>query len=97
MSVDPGRLRHVRIVGSGLIGTSIGLALRKSGILVTMVDSNRAAATLAQDLMGQEAPSDASAALVDVVLIATDIPSGLDSQPPVSITIKRRPPHSHSY
>jgi prephenate dehydrogenase len=71
MSVDPGRLRHVRIVGSGLIGTSIGLALRKSGILVTMVDSNRAAATLAQDLMGQEAPSDASAALVDVVLIAT--------------------------
>ena len=26
-----------------------------------------------------------------------EIPSGLDSQPPVSITINRLPPHSHSY
>jgi prephenate dehydrogenase len=45
-------LTHVRIVGSGLIGSSIGLALTAKGIGVTMVDIDPAAAKLAQDLMG---------------------------------------------
>lgn len=45
-------LSHVRIVGSGLIGSSIGLALRAKGIAVTMVDSSPAAQKLAQDLVG---------------------------------------------
>ena len=71
MSVDSQRLQHVRIVGSGLIGTSIGLALRKSGIFVTMADSNLAAAALAQDLMGQNSVSVDSNLPVDLVLIAT--------------------------
>lgn len=44
-------LHHVRIVGAGLIGTSIGLALRKRDIAVTMVDSSDAAQALAQDLL----------------------------------------------
>lgn len=60
-------LRHVRIVGSGLIGTSIGLALRRADISVTMADQNMAAQSLAQDLMGpamRELP-------VDLILIAT--------------------------
>ena len=30
-------------------------------------------------------------------LTCTEIPSGFDSHPPVSITINLRPPHSHSY
>ena len=46
-------LTHVRIVGAGLIGTSIGLALRSKGVNVTMADINPEAARLAQDLMGQ--------------------------------------------
>lgn len=42
----------VRIVGSGLIGTSIALALSAKGIAVTMVDSDGGRAALAQDLVG---------------------------------------------
>ena len=49
-------LTHVRIVGSGLIGTSIGLALRANGISVTMVDIDQEAAALAQDLIGESGP-----------------------------------------
>lgn len=45
-------LSHVRIVGSGLIGSSIGLALVAKGVAVTMADSDPRAASLAQDLMG---------------------------------------------
>jgi prephenate dehydrogenase len=45
-------LTQVRIVGSGLIGTSIGLALVQSGVSVEMVDLDRAAQSLANDLVG---------------------------------------------
>jgi prephenate dehydrogenase len=45
-------LNQVRIVGSGLIGTSIGLALVQSGVLVEMVDLDPAAQSLANDLVG---------------------------------------------
>jgi len=48
-------LTHVRIVGSGLIGTSIGLALRAKGIAVTMVDIDPRSTALAQDLVGEKA------------------------------------------
>jgi len=46
-------LTHARIVGSGLIGTSIGLALTAKGIAVTMVDIDEHSAALAQDLIGK--------------------------------------------
>jgi prephenate dehydrogenase len=46
-------LAAVRIVGSGLIGSSIGLALSSAGVKVTMVDIDPSAQKLAQDLMGQ--------------------------------------------
>lgn len=59
-------LTHVRIVGSGLIGSSIGLALTAKGISVTMVDIDPAAAKLAQDLMGST-PSEKS----EVTLVAS--------------------------
>jgi len=42
----------VRIVGSGLIGTSIGLASRGLGAEVEMVDSEPTRSRLAQDLVG---------------------------------------------
>ena len=45
-------LTQVKIVGSGLIGTSIGLALVQSGVLVEMVDLDPAAQSLANDLVG---------------------------------------------
>ena len=36
-------------------------------------------------------------AISDPALTCTEIPSGFASQPPVSMMMKRRPPHSHSY
>jgi prephenate dehydrogenase len=45
-------LSKVRIVGSGLIGTSIGLGLVQRGIAVEMVDSDPSAEALARDLTG---------------------------------------------
>lgn len=61
-------LSHVRIVGSGLIGTSIGLALALKGIGVTMVDLDERAQKLADDLV--KSPSTAP---VDLVIFATPI------------------------
>ena len=45
-------LGKVRIVGSGLIGTSIGLGLVQRGIAVEMVDSDPSVQALARDLTG---------------------------------------------
>ena len=45
-------LTKVRIVGSGLIGTSIGLGLVQRGVSVEMVDSNPTSQSLANDLVG---------------------------------------------
>lgn len=45
-------LTKVRIVGSGLIGTSIGLGLVQRGIAVETVDSDSLAQSLAKDLVG---------------------------------------------
>ena len=50
MTVDT--LSRVRIVGSGLIGTSIGLGLVQRGVLVEMVDSAPESQSLANDLVG---------------------------------------------
>jgi prephenate dehydrogenase len=62
-------LTHARIVGAGLIGTSIGLALTAKGIHVTMVDIDEQSAALAQDLMG-EAPFGSTP---EVTIIASPI------------------------
>ena len=43
-------LTQVRIVGAGLIGTSIALALTARGVSVELIDSNERAAALANDL-----------------------------------------------
>lgn len=62
-------LSHIRIVGSGLIGSSIGLALTRAGIAVTMVDIDPAAQKLAQDLMGTPASIDK----LDATIIASPL------------------------
>lgn len=50
--MSPNSLSRVRIVGSGLIGTSIGLALVQHGVAVQMVDSDPHSQALANDLVG---------------------------------------------
>jgi prephenate dehydrogenase len=46
------KLTSARIVGSGLIGTSIGLGLVQRGVQVQMVDSDVKSQSLANDLVG---------------------------------------------
>jgi len=62
-------LTHVRIVGAGLIGTSIALALRATGVRVTLCDSDSRAESLARDLMGDE--NGGTTGVEDLCIIAT--------------------------
>ena len=50
----PKSFSQVRIVGSGLIGTSIGLGLVQHGIRVEMIDSDPKTQALASDLIGSK-------------------------------------------
>jgi prephenate dehydrogenase len=68
-------LTHVRIVGSGLIGTSIGLALVAKGVTVTMVDIDDKAASLAQDLMGESSHIPTDKGNPEITVIASPISS----------------------
>ena len=63
----------VRIVGSGLIGTSIGLGLVQRGIAVEMIDSDLSAQALAQDLIG-------GAEVVNPELVVLAVPTSALSQ-----------------
>jgi prephenate dehydrogenase len=62
-------ISSVKIVGSGLIGTSIGLALSARGIKVAMSDVDQGAALLAQSLVDAGASFE-SAHAFDVVVLA---------------------------
>ena len=66
-------LGKVRIVGSGLIGTSIGLGLVQRGVAVEMVDSDPSAQVLAKDLTG-------GVVVVDPDLVIFAIPTSELSQ-----------------
>jgi prephenate dehydrogenase len=59
------KLSKVRIVGSGLIGTSIGLGLVQRGVRVELVDRDINAQSLANDLVGGEVLTEP-----DVVVLA---------------------------
>lgn len=61
-------LNSVRVVGAGLIGTSIGLGLVQRGIAVEMVDIDSNAQALARDLVGV-----ASVSEPDLVVVAVPI------------------------
>ena len=66
-------LSRVKIVGSGLIGTSIGLALAAKGVSVHMSDRDVKAEALAQDLIGiPPAGSDIDVSY-DLVILAVPI------------------------
>ena len=68
------------------------LALRSS---CTKMSSSSSAPTCASTTKASTSAS-CIASSADA-LTCTEMPSGLDSQPPVSIIINLRPPHSHSY
>jgi prephenate dehydrogenase len=60
----------IAVIGTGLIGTSIALALRERGSTVWLTDSDPAAARLAADLGAGELLPDAPNDPVDVAVIA---------------------------
>jgi prephenate dehydrogenase len=70
-------ISSVKIVGSGLIGTSIGLSLSQRGVHVQMSDTSNSAATLAQSLVDPNRVFSPDH-VFDVVLIAVP-PSAFNS------------------
>lgn len=70
---------RVRIVGSGLIGTSIALALSAHGRAIKMIDSDLNRARLAQDLVGP-APADPETDLVIFALPTSNLGGVLSSE-----------------
>lgn len=74
---------HVHIVGTGLVGTSLGLALTRLGRPVTLQDLSPTAAALARDLgAGTVATPPAGTDGPDLVVVATppDVTAGLVAQ-----------------
>lgn len=68
-------ISRVKIVGSGLIGTSIGLALAAKKIDVLMTDRDSKAQALAQDLVGPYQGGPVSVETFDLVILAVPISS----------------------
>ncbi|KQR65025.1 prephenate dehydrogenase [Frigoribacterium sp. Leaf172] len=64
---------QVRIVGSGLLGTSIGLRLRQHGVDVILDDVSPAARSLAIDYGAGRAPSDDDRPTLVVVAVPPDV------------------------
>lgn len=68
------RTRHVRIVGTGLLGTSIGLALRAQDVRVSLSDPSPTARALASDMgAGEVAHDDLPAPDLVVVAAPPDV------------------------
>ncbi len=65
---DPGPPRHVHVIGTGLIGTSLGIALTRRRVAVTLDDASPTTAALARDLGAGRlgAPGDPAPELVVV-------------------------------
>ena len=66
-------IKNVRIVGAGLIGTSVGLRLKASGVSVEIVDINSNTQKLAADLIKGEV-------IADPELIVIAVPAALNTQ-----------------
>ena len=67
------KLHRVKIIGSGLIGTSIALALKSKGIAIQMVDKEAQSERLANDLVNGEVISDP-----DLVIVSASIDANLN-------------------
>lgn len=64
----------VHVIGAGLLGTSIGLALRRAGIEVWLSDHNHEHVRTASGLgAGAPAPADVSGAQISVVAVPPDL------------------------
>ena len=63
----------VRIVGTGLLGTSIGLVLRRQGVEVTLVDASPTAVRLASEYGAGVAATDADNPALVVVATPPDV------------------------
>ncbi len=74
-TAEPG-VRHVHVVGTGLIGASLGLALTRRGTVVTLEDVSPTAAALARDLGAGSLPE--ARLSPDLVVVATppDVAAG---------------------
>ncbi len=68
---------HVRVVGTGLIGTSLGIALCNKGFRVSLDDPSPTAVRLARDLGAGELASTDDAPDVIVVAAPPDVVSGV--------------------
>jgi prephenate dehydrogenase len=64
---------QVRIVGAGLLGTSIGLRLRQHGVDVVLDDVSPSARSLAVDYGAGRAPADGDAPVLVVVAVPPDV------------------------
>jgi prephenate dehydrogenase len=69
-----GTLRSAAVVGTGLIGTSVALALREQGVRVWLSDRDPSAARLAADLGAGELLPGAAAVRADLAVLA--VPPG---------------------
>lgn len=67
------KLHKVKIIGSGLIGTSIALALKTQGIAIQMVDKQAQSERLANDLVSGEVIPDP-----DLIIVSASIDANLD-------------------
>ena len=77
------KLHRVKIIGSGLIGTSIALALKTKGIAIQMVDKEAQSERLANDLVNGEVISDP-----DLVIVSASIDVNLNL---ISQSLKSHP------
>ena len=60
---------QIRVVGSGLIGTSIALGLKSAGYILSIEDEDPSAEEIAQGLIGQRSAGESP----DLVIVATPI------------------------
>lgn len=77
------KIHRVKIIGSGLIGTSIALALKTKGIAIQMVDKEAQSERLANDLVNGEVISDP-----DLVIVSASIDVNLNL---ISQSLKSHP------
>ena len=83
-------MSHVHIVGTGLIGASLGIALSANGTRVTLEDPSPTAVRLARDLLAGELDADGEPDLVVVAappdVVATVVVAALRRWPGAVVT-----------
>lgn len=72
-------LGPVRVVGTGLLGASLGLALARHGVPVQLVDASPAASALARDLGAGDLVASAAGDLPDPAMVVVAVPPDVTS------------------